>query len=114
MRKRMIAYFVVALMFMISGCGLTDILRPETPDQEWTLAVRVYVYTSDTANQLHDDGRIDDDLYVTVNEVLDYAHRALVEWRSLLDDGLDPEFAKEQFNNYIDSANDKLPTTVEE
>ena len=109
MKRRMaVTAVVLSVMFAASGCAVWRNLRPETPEQEWALAVLTYSYMVDTAIDLHDAGRLTDEQFLTVDEIRRHVDRALDAWRLAIEHGLDTEEAERRYRDAIERIEDIL------
>ncbi len=108
MQKRAVVVMAMLVM-MLSACSTWDRVRPETPEEQYAVAVRAYIYLSDNAQILHKNDRIDDEQYSAILEIEDHVSRALDEWYTLLSVGLDPDHAREDFERHIERMREKIP-----
>ena len=98
MRTKVFAGVLMVMMLTaFSGCQVLGRLRPQTPEQEWAVAVLAYTYAIDTAIDLHDAGRITDEQYLQFNELRRHVDRALDAWKMAVEHGLDPVVAAERY-----------------
>ena len=108
MRKKLTMIAVLLAMLSLSSCAIIQSMTPQTPEEQLSLAYNSYAVTLETAVDLYETGQISRRSLERVNKYSVYVRRALDEWASAIEDGLDPGAAKKSYEDSMQRMRDAM------